>query len=101
MAHEIAPSCCSVPFWMSDGHYDNRLEDGKSWWCPACGENRIFTKKTTLETKLRRANSATEHARKMNDMEEETNQSLRYQLRSQKSATTRIKNKLKALESSK
>lgn len=90
----MMPSCCCVPFKMSKILYDNRWEDGKTWYCPACGEGRHFTYKEKIEHRLSRIESA-------RSSEAESNKILRRQLAAQRGATTRMKNKIKQLEKEK
>lgn len=49
--HIIAPSCCGVPFGMSEGQYarQQKLKREGSWWCPSCGSCRQFAGPTEAD----------------------------------------------------
>ena len=92
----LTMTCCGHTFGMRRQLYNQLLDNGEDWYCPGCGKLRVFihTWKKAYEDKcaeLKRCQNTNSHFRG-------DNQTLRHRLRSQKSATTRMKNKIKLLK---
>lgn len=86
----IQPLCCGTTFLMSSSQYNARAKDKKVWWCPNCGDTRIFPGETE-EDKLQRRLTFEKQRRTEAEREAEYH---RNSARAQKAAKTRIKNRI-------
>lgn len=89
----VAMSCgaCGIPFGLSNELYTRAMNHGASWYCPGCGQSRIF--KTTENDRLKQELELEKRRRASAEYEAE---STKRRLSAQRGLVTRMGNRAAA-----
>ncbi len=74
---------CQAPFGMLRTHYDRRVADKQSFWCPACGRSQAFLGKSDVEIlqdRIAAREKSIEYWRKEAEREQRSKSAIRGQL---------------------